>query len=432
MRIGLAWLVGVLFVTGCGFAAWSVLLGQTPPPPTPPSSVVPAALVTPAPAKPTELSKLTPLQQQMYVSVHTAADWLFRVNRSDGRFIYGYLPAVNQPMEGDHYLRQIGAAFALARAARFTKNEKYVMRATEAVLTLLIDTQTDPADAACRHTRLPNAAVNRLAAAGLLVLAIHELPSPKDDLLEKSDQLCQYIRKMQRDDGSLCTTDNIADTRTADDAEGLAYYPGEALYGLMRSQQHRPAAWKSDLVKKALAFYKPWWQKNKSMAFVPWQTAAYTEAFLLTKDQEYADFVNEMNDWLCGLQFGPDPRRALWMGGFMGYADGQAVEVQPTVASASFAESLAEACRVARQAGDVTRHRRYSEALEHCLQFLTTLQYTESNTQHFASWYRPQLVGAFRAASQDGNLRIDYTQHAVSAMTQYLVHVVQVGEKTTR
>jgi hypothetical protein len=180
------------------------------------------------------------------------------------------------------------------------------------------------------------------------------------------------------------------------------------------------------MVKKALAFYRPFWQQHKSMTFVPWQTAAYAEAYLLTGEQPYADFVNEMNDWLCGLQYGPDPRRTFWVGGFMSYADGKGVETPPQVASAAYAESLAEACRVARQSGDVTRYRRYSEALERCLQYLATLQYTDGNTQHFAPWYRPRLVGAFHASDQDGNLRIDYTQHSLSAMVQYLVHVARL------
>ncbi len=425
MRTRMAWLVGVLLLAGGGLAAWPLLRGQPPsadPPkpttPTPPPAAAPKA-TKPAP----DLSKLTPLQQQMYLSVHAAADWLSRANRPDGRFVYGHLSAVNLPMEGDHYLRQVGAAFALARAARFTGQEKYAARATQAVLTLLGDTQTVPSDNSVRTTRLPHSAVNRLAAAGLLVLAIHELPEPQDDLLQQSDQLCNYVRKMQRADGSLCTTDDLADPR--DNPEGLDYYPGEALYGLMRSQQQRPAAWKTEVMKKALAYYRPLWQQNKSMAFVPWQTAACTEAFLLTGEQAYADFVYEMNDWLCTLQYGPDPRRTFWAGGFMGYADGKPVESPPQVSSASYAESLAEACRVARQTGDVTRYRRYSEALERCLQYLATLQYGEGNTQHFAAWYRPRLVGGFRASDQDGNLRIDYTQHALSAMVQYLVHVAR-------
>jgi hypothetical protein len=347
------------------------------------------------------------------------------MNGTKGRFLYGFVPALNTVMEGDHYLRQVGAACALARAARHTRDETYAACATHTLLTLLDETVTDPADPEVRYTPLPSAAVNRLAAAGLLVLAVSELPAPQADLLKKSEQLCNYIRRQQRPDGSLDYAEGD-DKAAALDPEGVNYYPGEALCGLMRSQRHRPAAWKTDLVRTALGHYAPRWRAQKNMAFVPWQSAAYAEAYLLTKEKAFADFVAEMNDWLCGLQYDRlDPRHPQWLGGFMGWADGKAVASAPGVASASYAESLAEACRVARAAGDLPRHRRYAETLERCLQFLVTLQYTDANTQHFNPWYRQRLLGGFHASHQDGDLRIDCTQHAVCAMFQYLDHVAR-------
>jgi hypothetical protein len=35
-------------------------------------------------------------------------------------------------------------------------------------------------------------------------------------------------------------------------------------------------------------------------------------------------------------------------------------------------------------------------------------------------------VGGFHASHQDGDLRIDFTQHAVSAMVQHLTYVARV------
>ena len=128
-----------------------------------------------------------------------------------------------------------------------------------------------------------------------------------------------------------------------------------------------------------------------------------------------------MNDWLCGLQYDQiDPHRLVWFGGFRGWSDGRAVDSPPTIGSAAYAESLAEACRVARAAADLSHHQRYTEVLERCLQFVVRLQYTEGNSQHFADWYRARLVGAFHTSAQDGNLRIDYAQHALSALVVYL------------
>ena len=79
-----------------------------------------------------------------------------------------------------------------------------------------------------------------------------------------------------------------------------------------------------------------------------------------------------------------------------------------------------DASRTARQAADLDRYRRYAGAMQLDLQFTTRLQYTEAVTGHFAEWYRPRLVGGFHASHQDGDLRIDYTQHAVSALVQFL------------
>ena len=116
------------------------------------------------------------------------------------------------------------------------------------------------------------------------------------------------------------------------------------------------------------------------MALVPWHTAAYAETYLTTKEPALAESVYQMADWLCGLQHERlDPRHPLWVGGFMTWADGRVTLAEPQVGSASFAEALAEACRVAAASGDPSRYRRYREALERCLQFLTTLQYTDAN-----------------------------------------------------
>jgi hypothetical protein len=421
----------VLVVLGsAGLTTLSLIRAQDRPA-APAATPRPAAADAPAspgppPAPARDFSKYSPLQKQMLLSARRGADWLFRMNEVKGRFVHGHVPALRAPLEGDHYLRQAGAAFALARAARFTGEERHAARAAQAVLALLDETGPDPNDAQVRSTTLPPLVVNRLGAAALLVLAINELPEPQADLLEKSEQLCQYIRRQARPDGSLRCGDAPDTGAPADEADGVAEYPGAALYALMRSHPRRPAAWKVDLVRKAAAYYRPWWRSHTGMAFVPWQTAAYAEAYLLTHEAPFAEFVAEMNDFVCGLQYERiDPRRQLWQGGFMSWADGRPVEAPPDVGSAAYAEGLAQACRVARAQGDVPRHQRYSDALERCLQFLCTLQYTEASTQHFADWYRPALVGGFHASHQDGNLRIDYAQHAVSALVLYLEHVAR-------
>jgi hypothetical protein len=426
MRAGLVWILLTFLLSALGVVTWTLPAGQDLPPEYGAAPFEPVA-VERKPGR--DANQLSPLGRQMLLSCQRGADWLVRANRPDGRFDYGFLPALRTQLEGDHYLRQVGAAFALARAARLTGDQRYAAVARQALLTLLLETTTETTEhGVSRYTSHPAIAVNRLGAAGLLVLAIHELPAPAEDLLKQSQELCLFIATRRRADGALNYLDVSASGQPmADDPDGINYYPGEALYALMRSQQHHPAEWKTQAVRQALGYYLPWWRQHKSPAFVPWQMSAYAEAYLADpKEAAFAEAVFEMADWLCGLQYTQlDPRRPLWNGGFMGWADGKPLPLPPQIGSASYAEGLADACRVAKQAGDLNRHRRYREALERSLQFLSTLQYSDANTQHFAEWYRPRLVGGFHASHQDGNLRIDYAQHAVSALAQYVAYVAE-------
>jgi hypothetical protein len=423
--------VAIFFLLVATPLTLSLIRGQERlPSPEPPTALpagkagpaAPVASVSPVlprgPAR--DFSRLSTLQQQFLLAGQRGADWLFRMNGVKGRFLHGYLPALKQELEGDSFLHQAGAACALARAARLTGEERYAARAAQAILALLDETALDPGDSRVRCTTLPPAAVNRTGAVALLVLAIHELPAPQADLLDRSDQLCAYLRKQARKDGSLAAGAGEAETE-----EEVEAYSGLALHALLVSQKHRPADWKLDLARKALPHYRAWWRQHRSMAFVAAQTAAWTEAYARGHDKAFAEFVHEMNDWLCGLQYARiEPRRLQWYGGFMTY-QGRALETAPGVEAAVYAESLVHACRTAREAGDVARHDRYKEAAERTLQFLATLQYTDASTQHFAAWYRPRIVGAFHANHQDGNLRIDQTEHAVSALVEYLEMVTR-------
>ncbi len=394
-------LFAVILVTAIGFT-----LSTAAPPASRPS----------APTTKRDLSKLSMLQRQFHLCAQRGTQWLQRANRTDGRFINGYIPSLRAPIEGDDFLRQASAAFTMARAARYFHDKKPEAVAKQALLTLLLETTIDKKDPNLRYTTLPSHLVDRLSSAGMLVAAIHELPTPGEDLLEQSQQMCKYIRRQQNKDGSF------RDEATGKTAH--ASQAGPALYGLIVSQRHLPADWKVAALQKGCKFYSAKWRQEKTVDALCWHIAAYAEGYLRTGEKSLADAVNEVNDWITELQYRRlDHRRPLWLGGFRGWENGQAQAVAPDIGSADFAICLVEGCRVARKSGDVQRWNRNKQGLERSLQFVTTLQYTEANAQHFADWYRKLLVGAFHASHQDGDLRLDYTERAVSALLGYLQHV---------
>jgi hypothetical protein len=363
-----------------------------------------------------------PLRQQMMLSAQRGGDWLFRMNDVDGRFLSGFNPALNLDIEGTHFPSQAGAAFALARIARLSKEERYAARATQAIILLLGETTTDAKDARIRYTSLPSALLNRQSSAGLLILAINELPAPQKDVLDQSEQLCNFIRTQVRSDGSLnCSEGADSSKATASQREAEVVSAAQALYGLAVSQRHRPASWKVEILRSACPYYSSVWKNQKSLAYTQLLVGAFTEAFPQTKEALFADSVFLMCDWLVGLQYDRlDPNHPDWWGGFMACQDGKSVAQSPDISTAAAAEALVEGCRLAQLKGDPKRHERYKSTVELALQFVTRLQYSQANTKHFADWYRAKLLGGFHASQQDGTLRLEYAQHAVSALAQYV------------
>lgn len=421
MRQRIALGVGLITVaTLGGVATYTLTSGQTPAPSPPANPVRPAAYSTAAEPLPRpDPGKLSGQQRMLFLSARSGAEWLMRMDNSvTGRFLPGWLPAVNLPVEPDDYLHQAGATYAMAKAARYFGDERYLMKARQAILSLLAETRTDPNDANCRYTSLPTIAVNRLASAGWLLLAIHELHSPAKELLDRGEELAQYIRKQQLADGSLRLTE--ADGQMNADPETMQTYPGIALYGLLRSQRSRPATWKREVAMRALPYYRNQWKGNPNLPAAGWLTLAYAECHVQAPEPTMAEFVFEMSDWVCGRQYGTDSRNSKWVGGFKRPTKSKAALPAPRVDSAVNLEAMSLACSVTRQVPDAARFAKYRECLESGAVFLTSLQFSESNTLHFSPAFRTALIGGFHPTYADGNLCLEDTCHAVCALIHCL------------
>lgn len=361
------------------------------------------------------------LHQVVYFSAKRGAQWLKSAQRPDGLFVYGWQPALNKPLPGENHLRQAGAAAALARAASASGDPELALSARQAILLLLSSfTEPDPDQPDARRPTLPPAEANPVGFTALLLWAITELPSPNPSLVEQGEKLAKFLASRQRADGSINVSSGF-DPHAEDSVEDVDFYPGEALYSIARSHLMQPQPWKLDVLNKAFPFYEARFAQHRSAPFIPWQSAAFAEGYLLTKNERWANFVFAMNDWLVTLQYVEAPTTPTeWLGGFAAWDGERLLRVPPGASTSSYSEALAEACRVARLKGDADRWRVYQQSLVRSISFLMSQQYTVSNTTHFERWFSKKLHGGFWASVDDGHLRIDFTQHAVCAMLQFL------------
>jgi hypothetical protein len=433
-------IIPVLVIAVVGAAVVAIAQSPTTPTTPPPAVIIPPAdptLPGPRTVPPisseqlpatSPLARFDPLVAQPHQTqaavraVLLGGGWMTRMNQAHGRFMYGYNPALREPLQGDHDLKQARGALAMAQCARFTGDEKHAAIASQGILALLAATKMDPLDPNCRVPVQTSMFCNRVGFAALVALAIYELPAPDAKLVAEAERLCAFLRKHCRPDGSVHYTDGPSDDPMKLDPAGMNEYPGEALQAIVVGNRIQPAPWKLEVASKGLAHYRVKFKSNPHPMLAATLTPAFAELYRQNKSNDVAQAIFEMNDWLCGLQIAPsDAQSPQWAGGFRALKDGQLVAAPPGYEVGHYLESIACAYEINRLVPDLARDGRYKSATLDATQFICGLQYVESNTRHFENSYRANLlIGGFHLSPTDGNLRIDATATAVAGLIRFL------------
>src|SRR5688572_21951057 len=143
----------LLVATGLFVLAAASGHGQPAPKTLPPEVIAPTPIgpaakgVTPAAAaaparKPAPFDRfrkydeLPDATRELVFATQRGMEWLSRdgIHQPNGRFVAGVNPALGKALEDDNFIRQATGAFALARAARLTGEEKYAVRAGQTLL----------------------------------------------------------------------------------------------------------------------------------------------------------------------------------------------------------------------------------------------------------------------------------------------------------
>ncbi len=341
--------------------------------------------------------------------------WLLAQVGKSGRMTYKYWPSRGQESEADNPVRQFMATLCLLRLARAQADDRML-----GVATRNCDYNIE------RFFRVHNEigvveheGTAKLGAAALAALAMLEHPEP-DRYGPELLLLRRGIDALWRLDGSFRTFHHPTERN-----DNQNFYPGEALlfWASLLARGHDDA-----LMARCVAtfeHYRQWHRRHPNPAFVPWHTQAAALLFEHTNDTRYRDFVFEMNDWLVPMQQWEDAPAADLRGRF--YSPSRPDFGPPHASSTGvYLEGLADALRLARDAADPIRARRYERAAWRGLRSIRQLQFRDEIDMFYVS-RRERVRGAVRTEAYDNTVRIDNVQHALMALMK-LVELPEFAE----
>lgn len=333
-------------------------------------------------------------------SIEQLAEYMAYRQLDTGLFTYQYEPGKDQYSREDNLVRQVGATLGMALHARWSGRRASRAAADIGIRYHLQGLREIP--------EVENAAYiatadghNKLGVTALLALALAEHPKP-DQFASVREKLINGMLWLQRPSGMFVTAFPPAEQINAQD-----YFPGEALLAMAREYTYEPTARILEAFDRAISFYRGYFRRAGSPAFMPWQVQAYVILARHTKRTDYNDYVFELTDLLAEKQLTPE--NCAWpemWGGIASYQPGRA-----GVATAAYLEGFADALAHARALGDTERAARYERVVRAAARFVMQLQVRPEEAYFIRS---PQdAVGGIRTGPALNLLRIDHCQHAL-------------------
>ena len=246
-------------------------------------------------------------------------------------------------------VRQAGCALALARVADVTAgpDNACAAGARRAIAWLFGSSVTLPDGRL--HLVDPNTGQVKLGLAALALAAL-QCSSLVEDYAAERENILRGIIAMQRDDGSFrCLEPDHPES----EGGKQDFYPGQALTVLC-GELHKNPLLPKRAIEAALPWYRGYFRRNPTTAFVPWQADAwrmFSEWRCEAEGdgvhhREAASFAFEMVDWLLQFQIEENNDPADTAGGFCRAGS------EPGASTATYTEAIIRAFGLAQRLGD--------------------------------------------------------------------------------
>ena len=353
-------------------------------------------------------------KEKLEKSLVDGADWLLRMQEDTGRFQYWYDPKkeVFSKKTDDNFLRQAGTAFSMSLAYEYTGNKSYLDAVKKSINYLIQFKKTLNEDKAYFFFN-KKAKLGGIALPMLSMLKLKSLLETKeyDIILKQSAKMIMYLQELYNT-GQFKSTYVYRGDYNHEKTKGWEsrIYPGEALYALaMMYKAFGDHAYKQSF-DWAMDFY---WKNSSewnSAAFLPWTITASSFMYELTSELKYFQYAIFLADTLLTIQKTDikDPE----IGGFHQKASAN---------TGSYMEGIADAIKILRLGNDQYRLERYILNSKLAYRWLIQLQMKNQDVKGLK--YPDRALGGIRYSFDDWQLRIDNTQHTISAIKKGLDHI---------
>lgn len=344
----------------------------------------------------------------------------------EGRFGYIYYPCQDEFDAGYNIVRHAGTLYSLFQLYKATGDPEFKATALKGLgyLASFITTPSEDDQIAL----LTYKGKSVLGSNALLSLALLEMPESLLDAYPQYRQLREKLGRAllayQMEDGSFYVTYRQVKSKRAPKKQPK-YYPGETFLAYVRFYEQT----KDDVWLAAATRAAEYQLGDFERTGVPdnWAIQAYGRMYRQKPEETYARACFAMADELLTHQWGTfkknPPRHPDTHGGFdNGYPP-------RTTPAASRTEALTEAYEAARFKGDEAKAADYAKAILAAYWFDLNQQYRPENAYWMPNPSR--ALGGLRGSPIANDIRIDYTQHTITAILHGLSVAQQAYGKGT-
>jgi hypothetical protein len=345
----------------------------------------------------------------------SAGRYLARGVDAEGRFRYLVDAPTNRTLSGYDWPRHAGATYFVAQIAALSRDPDVAYAALRAASYL-----RDHAIVSCGATRcVGDGARVDVGSAALTVMAFVEVVRAQLDAGYALfvPPLTAFLRAQQRPDGEFMHEYDREANRPVD--VQLLYYSGEAALALSRANSLLGDARDLEAATRALDYLAgPAWNFFGSRYYwgeEHWTCQAMDDLWDRAPNRRALDFCLGWEAYCRQLQYGPGDTPFDGDGAY-GFGPVLTPRLTPAGSRTEAAIATLEAARRAG-VGEAERHLLESQ-IRRSLALLLRQQFRPGPTHLFAD---PTAVeGALPGSEVDWQLRIDYAQHAGSAMVRWL------------